>query len=86
MITQVTKSLFIGEYSDIAGQTPEETQSHLEQIEALGIKHVLSLLSEENEGSQIAQETEAFKAGYKGKNPIHIKLHHSPVPADNNLA
>ena len=85
MITHVTKSLFIGEYSDIVGQTPEETSSRLEQIEALGIRYVLSLLSEEIEGPQIAKEVEAFKASSQGKNPINILLHHQPVPVDRNL-
>jgi hypothetical protein len=37
MISKITDNLFIGEYSDIIGQTPEETKARLKQIEALGI-------------------------------------------------
>ena len=86
MISKITVNLYIGEYSDIVGQTPEETSSRLEQIKALGIKHVLSLLSEEIEGSQIAKEAEAFKASCQGKNPTNICFHHQPVPDHENPA
>ena len=62
MISRVTENLYIGEYFNIVGQTPEETQSRFEQIQGLGIGHVLSLCSEGVEGCQIANEAEAFRA------------------------
>ena len=37
MISKVTENLYIGEYFNIVGQTPEETQSRFEQIQGLGI-------------------------------------------------
>jgi hypothetical protein len=43
MISKITENLYIGEYSDVIGQTLEETKAHLNQFKTLGIEHVLSL-------------------------------------------
>jgi protein-tyrosine phosphatase len=78
MISKINENLYIGEYSDIIGQTLEETKSRLRQLEALGIGHVLSLCSEGVERYQFAKEAEAFRASQQGK--THVQLHHQPIP------
>lgn len=86
MISKITENLYIGEYSDIVGQTPEETQSRIKQIQQLGINHVLSLLCKGTEELQIKNETKAFEDSCQGKNPTSICFHHQPVPVDINFA
>jgi protein tyrosine/serine phosphatase len=81
MISKITENLYIGEYSDVVGQTPEETRSRLKQIKALGIGHVISLCAR----VQITKEAEAFKANSQGNN-LGIWLHHQPIPVNSNLA
>jgi protein tyrosine/serine phosphatase len=86
MISKVTENLYIGEYTDIIGQTPEETELRLKRIKALGIEHVISLCSQDIEDSQIINEAETFKANAQSKNSTRICLHHQPVPVDRNFA
>lgn len=81
MISKITENIYIGEYSDIVGPTPEETRSRIKQIKALGIEHVISLCAR----VQITKEAEAFKANSQGNN-LCIWLHHQPIPVNSNLA
>jgi protein tyrosine/serine phosphatase len=78
MISKITESLYVGEYSDITGPTPEETTSRLKQLQALGIEHVISLCAR----GQITKETSAFKAN----SPLGIWLHHQPIPVNKKSA
>ena len=84
MISKITKNLYIGEYSDVIGQTLEETKDRLKQISALEIEHVLSLCSEGVESCQIENEAKAFRTIPRGK--TKIQLHHLPVPVSVNVA
>lgn len=84
MISKITETLYIGEYSDIVGQTPEETRSRIKQIKALGIEHVLSLCSEGVESCQIAKEAEVFRSSQRGK--TKLQLHHKPIPVSIDSA
>lgn len=81
MISKITENLYIGEYSDVIGQTPKETKSRLKQIRALGIGHVISLCAR----TQMTKEAEAFKANSQGNN-LCIWLHHQPIPVNKKLA
>jgi protein tyrosine/serine phosphatase len=81
MISKITENLYIGEYSDVVGQTLEETSSRLKQIKALGIEHVISLCAR----IQIAKEAEAFKANSQDNN-LGIWLHHQPIPVNRKVA
>ena len=64
MISKITENLFIGEFLDVVGQTPEEQKSRIEQLKQLGITHVLSLCSEGVEDSQIEREELALRNTY----------------------
>jgi protein tyrosine/serine phosphatase len=78
MISKITDRVFIGEYSDVVGPTPEETTSRLKQLQALGIGHVVSLCAR----TQITKEEAAFKAN----SPLGIWLHHQPIPVNKKSA
>jgi protein-tyrosine phosphatase len=84
MISKITDNLYIGEYSDIIGQTLEETKDRLKQISALEIEHVLSLCSEGVESRQIENEAKAFRTIQQGK--TKVQLHHKPVPISGKSA
>jgi protein-tyrosine phosphatase len=81
MISKITENIYLGEYSDIVGLTPEETRSRLKQIKALGIEHIISLCAR----VQITKEAEAFKANSE-RNNLCIWLHHQPIPVNSTLA
>ena len=80
MISRITENLYIGEYTDVIGQTSEETWQRFEQLRALGINHVLSLCSEGVESGQIVKEFEAFRVSQRGKTTV--QLNHKPVPVN----
>lgn len=84
MISKITKNLYIGEYSDVIGQTPEETKAHLNQFKTLGIGHVLSLCNQGIESCQIENEAKAFRTIQQGK--IRVQLHYQPVPINGKSA
>lgn len=80
MISQITNNLYIGEYLDVVGETPQETAKKLQKLEELGIRYVISLCSPGIEENQIETETKAFR----GK--TFFWLYHHPVPCDLETA
>jgi predicted protein tyrosine phosphatase len=74
MISQITNNLYIGEYLDVVGETPQETAKKIQALQAEGINHIVSLCSEGIEDHQILTEKQAYPKY------VPIQLHHTPVP------
>lgn len=84
MISKITGSLFLAEFSDVVGSTDAETESHLIQLTILGITDVLSLCNDGVESCLINKEVNVFEVSPKGKIKVH--LHHQSVPVDIEVA
>jgi hypothetical protein len=84
MISKITDNLFIGEYSDVIGSTSKETKTRLNQLEASGIRYVLSLCNNGMERSLVNKELKVFNR--KEKNKSHISLYLNPIPSSAERA
>jgi hypothetical protein len=80
MISQITPNLFIGEYLDVVGNTPEETAAKHEALKKMGIYNVVSLCTYGIEDRQIEEEKKAFSRNFPAN---MIWYHHQPVPCEN---
>jgi protein-tyrosine phosphatase len=82
MISKITENLYIGEYTDVIGSTLKETKANFNQLEALGIRYVLSLCNEGIESSLVNKELKVFNRKEKNNSHIHLYLQSVPVGSE----
>lgn len=78
MITFITNQLAIGEFSDIVGQTHEETLQKIRNLKELGITHVINCRETNDE-----MEQKGFRDAWR--KTILIRYIYEPVPADPKM-
>jgi hypothetical protein len=79
MISKVTENLYIGEFLDVVGQTPEETRDRINNLHKLGISNVVSLLNPVAEQMQVEREQQAY---WHSSESVFVRWQNEPVPLE----